>query len=103
MTTESLQQAIDIAASLYEKRAVGYDTTRVLKIPSTVEEFYRDIYFMEHRDKCLDGSQKAPKWIQRDGQIANKLIEHVGWMDLKDPEIYDAFIRWRHESNRENI
>lgn len=97
MTAESLQQAIDIAASWYEKRAVGYDTTRVLKLPSTVEKFYRDVYFIEHQDKCLDGSQKAPKSIQRDGQIANKLIEHVGWMDLKDPEIYDAFIRWRHE------
>lgn len=97
MTTESLQKAIDIAASWYEKRAVGYDTNRILKLPSTVEWFYRDVYFLEHQDKCLDGSQKAPKSIQRDGQIANKLIQHVGWMDLKDPDIYDAFIKWRHD------
>jgi len=97
LDVESLQHAIDVGISLFEKRSGGFNTSDLISKPRIIEEFYRDVYQVEHRDKCLNGAKKSSRTIQRDENIATQLIKRVGNINLNDPKVYDLFVDWRHE------
>jgi len=97
LDVKSLQQAIDVGIAYFEKRSVGFNPADLMKMPTTVERFYHDVYKQEHQDKCLNGTQKSKRTIVRDEGIATQLIRRVGNIDLKDPQLYDLFVNWRHE------